>query len=315
MKTPTFLIIKPSSLGDIVHALLVAQMIKRGFPESRIDWVCRDIFAPLIHACPFVDNVFLFERHGGIAAFLRLIRTIRRQRYDWILDMQGLARSGLITALSRAETSIGRSDAREGARFVYTMRAPLPPTGVQSHAVTILSEFLPLLGLPRDVVPRLAIHPDNVDFRKDLAMPSAPILLFPESRRVEKNWPCFSRLTRDLRESFQDVPVAWAGAEAMPSPSDASERNFRNLTGKTSLQELLKLLSEARLVIGNDSGPLHLAAALGVPTLALFGPTDPARYRPYPGDDRLNRILRAPEGDFHRLQPETVLEAIREILT
>ncbi|GAB6057300.1 glycosyltransferase family 9 protein [Desulfonatronum parangueonense] len=315
MKNPTFLIIKPSSLGDIVHGLLVAQMIKRGFPESRIDWVCRDIFAPLIHACPFVDNVFLFERHGGIAAFLKLIRNVRQHRYGWILDMQGLARSGLITMLGRAETSIGRSDAREGARFVYDKRPPLPPTGVQSHAVAILSEFLPLLGLPRNVSPRLIIPTGNQGCPQAFTMSSAPVLLFPESRRAEKNWPFFPRLTRDLGEIFPGIPIVWAGAQAVDFPADISGEDFINLTGKTSLRELLPLLAGARLVVGNDSGPLHLAAALGVPTLALFGPTDPARYRPYPEDDRQNRILCAPGGVFQRLQPETVLESIRNILT
>ena len=180
--------------------------------------------------------------------------------------------------------------------------------------MTILSEFLPLLGLPKDVESRLILRSDGGNFPQSNIISPAPVLLFPESRRAEKNWSHFSPLTSLLCDGFPGVPFVWAGAQSLESPK-CIPRNFINLTGKTTLQELIRLLSDARLVVGNDSGPLHLAAALGVPTLALFGPTDPARYRPYPGDDLQNRILCAPGGEFHRLQPEAVLMCIEKNLT
>ena len=324
MSSPTILIIKPSSLGDIVHGLLVAQMIKVGLPQSRIDWVCRDIFSPLVAACPVVDDVLLFERHGGPSGFLRLVRDLRRRRYSHVLDMQGLARSGLIALLARADKVLGRSDAREGAALTYNRRAPLPASGRRAHAVAILSEFLPLLGLPRQVGPRLPFRMEKQKSDRLMpwaipASPTEPILIFPESSRVEKNWSGFALLTDLLIDALPGTPVVWAGARHLTShqlsiPALTSSSRFHNLTGKTTLAQLPPLLAKARLVVGNDSGPLHLAAALGVPTLALFGPTEPDLYRPYPGDDHQNRILRAPQGDFRLLKPATVLDFIRTML-
>ncbi len=358
MHSPTVLIIKPSSLGDIVHGLLVAQMIKAGFPEARIDWVCRDVFAPLVAACPVVDDVLLFHRHGGPMGFLRLIRAVRQRRYSHVLDMQGLARSGLIALAARADVVVGRGDAREGARIAYHRRTPLPTAGRDAHAVDILAEFLPLMGLPRNVAAQL---PFRSPFRLSERLPeippgtlrdnghsdrpgppelstksptsgqtsgqtpsqtpgqrSGPILLFPESSRPEKNWPGYAALTKLLLDALPDTSAAWAGARAVPNPlgpaglAESNTSRFQNMTGQTALAELPALIAQARLVVGNDSGPLHLAAAMGVPTLALFGPTAPARYRPYPGDDRRNCVLRAPGGDMGLLRPEVVLGAVLE---
>lgn len=313
MRPSTFLIIKPSSLGDIIHGLLVARMIKDGWPDATIHWVSRDIFAPVVRACPVVDEVLLFHRGAGPRAFLRLIREIRRRRYDYVLDFQGLARTGLLTLFAKAHEKIGRADAREGARFCCNQLIPLPPAGRKSHAVEILSEFLPLLGLPRRVDPRLPMR-----LPQDNALHGSfntPVLIFPESRRPGKNWPFFPELTATLCRDIPDAHVIWAGAAAMTCPQSCSLENFINLTTKTSLADLIALLAKARLVVGNDSGPLHLAAALGTPTLALFGPTDPNLYRPYPGDDRQNHVLRAPEGRLQDLPAATVLHKIQGLLT
>jgi ADP-heptose:LPS heptosyltransferase len=96
------LIIKPSSLGDIIHGLQVAQSLKAQQPDTRITWVAREIFAPLVEACACVDEVIVFHRKAGWAGLRQCIREIRARRYDWVWDMQGLARSGLMTWRARA---------------------------------------------------------------------------------------------------------------------------------------------------------------------------------------------------------------------
>lgn len=312
----TILIIKPSSLGDIVHGLLVARMIKDGLPGAVIHWVCRDIFAPLVLACPAVDLALPFHRKSGPGAFLRLAREIRRRRYDLVLDFQGLARTGLLALFSGARQTMGRRDAREGARFCYGQRVPLPAAGRHSHAVDILAEFLPALGLPRRVQPRLPLRISG-EGGTGLALAGrfeTQLLLFPESRRPEKNWPFYPELTAALCRDLPDVRIAWAGAQAMACPRSEGLENFENLTASTALPDLISLIARTRLVVGNDSGPLHLAAAMGVATLALFGPTDPARFRPWPGDDLHNHVLRAPGGRFSSLPESAVLDTIRAIL-
>lgn len=312
MSRATFLIIKPSSLGDIVHGLLVTRMIKDGLPDADIHWVSRDVFAPLVQACPFVSKVLLFHRKAGAGAFLKLIQEIREQRYDYVLDFQGLARSGLLTLSARAKQKIGRSDAREGAGYCYHRCVPLPATGRESHAVDILAEFLPVLNLPCRIQPRLPMRIPEPN-TKESAFTDL-IVIFPESRRPEKNWPLFAELTAALCRELPKNDVVWAGSKAMPCPQAENLHNFTNLTAATTLPELQAMLAQARLVVGNDSGPLHLAAALGVSTLALFGPTDPGRYRPYPGDDEQNHVLRALSGRFADLSTTAVLDKIQFIL-
>ena len=127
------LIIKPSSLGDIVHGLQVAASLKAQVRHLRISWVVREIFAPIVRACTAVDEVFIFERGGGAKGFLRLVKELRRRRYDWVFDFQGLLRTGLLTARVQADRKVGRSDAREFSGAFYTERVPLPASGSRSQ--------------------------------------------------------------------------------------------------------------------------------------------------------------------------------------
>lgn len=312
MSGPAFLVLKPSSMGDIVHGLLVARMIKDKLPGATIHWVTRDIFAPLVRSCPVADKVLVFHRNAGVLSYLRLVQNIRRRRFDYVLDFQGLARTGLLTLLARAEQKIGRSDSREGARYCYQKLVPLPVTGIRSHAVDILAEFLPVLGLPRKITPHLPMRIPQV--AAEHAQCTQAVLIFPESSRPEKNWPGYAELTADLCRNMPDTRIIWAGAETISCPQAEGRKNFVNLTAATTLPELMALLTQARLAVGNDSGPLHLAAALGIPTLTLFGPTNPKLYRPYPGDDRQNLVLQAPQGMFSNLSAAVVLEKIKDML-
>lgn len=305
---PRLLIIKPSSLGDIVHGLQLAHSIRSQMPAVEIDWVAREVFAPLVELCPVVDRVIVFERRGGPAAFLRLLKRIRQRRYDVVLDLQGLARSGLMTAAARAERKLGRSDAREGARLACHESAPLPPAGRRSHALDILLRFCPLLDLQPILARPLPFRTSGPGPEPILPLEArkpAPVVLFPGSRRPEKEWKGFSELTRLLLQRQPQVRVVWAGSEKMAAGKHDDGRFF-NLTGKTSLPALVPLIAGARVVVANDSGPMHLAAALGVPTVALFGPTPPELYGPYPLDDPRHIVVRAPGGDLARLTAETV---------
>lgn len=308
------LIIKPSSLGDIVHALQVAHAIQTQMPQVKIDWVAREIFAPLVEVCPVVDRVMIFRRMGGVTAFFRLLREIRSTRYDYVLDMQGLARSAIMTAASRGRRKLGRSDAREGARLACHRLAPLPSSGRLSHAVEILLQFCRLLN----VRPELA-GPLPFEMREDAlggSLPAAvlearPIVLFPGSRRPEKEWRGFGELTRILLEQEPETRVVWAGNEVLPDPVPVDDAGrFHNLTARTSLEALVPLVTAAGAVVANDSGPMHLAAATGRPTLAVFGPTDPALYGPYPLNSPRHEVVRAPGGDLGKLSAAAVYEKL-----
>jgi heptosyltransferase I len=309
------LIIKPSSLGDIVHGLMVAQSIREQLPGCTLHWVAGRRFAPLVQGCPTVHGVLVFARWGGVWGFLRLVREIRREHYDYVLDFQGLARSGLMTRFSRAGVRIGRADAREGARLAYQQTTPALPGNSRVHAVEILLQFLPLLGLHAKLGPPLQFSPEPLPRVQARLSGRKPLVMAVHSRHRSKEWKGFAQLTRLLRERRPDLPVIWCGQRAEPIPTDlAVDSGFSNLTRQTTLGQMVGLLQAARAVVSNDSGPMHIAAAVGTPLVACFGPTDPALYGPYPLDRPTHRVLQAPEGNLARLEVPVVLDAVDWLL-
>ncbi len=303
------LIIKPSSLGDIVHGLQLAAAIREQI-DCRITWVAREVFAPLVEASTVIDRTLVFERRGGLGGFRRLLGKVREDDYEAVLDLQGLARTGLLTVFARSRKKFGRSDAREWAGFAYTKTAALPPNGRASHAVDILMEFIPLLGLEKRESGPLAFRRISMreDWKDFVAKHGAPILLFPGSRRAEKVWPGFAALTERFLEKCPETPVVWLGSERVAT-SLAGER-FLNLAGQTTLPELIPWIEASSWTVANDSGPMHLAAAMRKRTVGLFGPTDPSRYGPYPPAAPTNFVIRAPEGNLDRLEPGPVFELL-----
>lgn len=312
------LIIKPSSLGDIVHALQMVARLREGFDgQLEVSWIARDTFAPLVEASPLVDRVFRFYRRDGVAGFFRLMKEVRRERFDCVLDLQGLARTGLMTVASRAERKVGRADAREGARWCYGELVPQPPVPGPPHAVQVLLEFCRVFSVDPVPGPDLWFRSpegvgDTVAGRAVAAGKNFAVLL-PGSRHARKCWPGYGGLTRRLLEEEKDLQVIWAGTEAPPGEMPAVGGRFTDLIGKTSLTELAWLLRHAAVVVANDSGPCHLAVAQGVRTLALFGPTDPVRYGPFPPNRPGCAVVRAPGGRWENLEVETVLEAWKRV--
>lgn len=137
------LIIKPSSLGDIVHGLQVAASMKAQRDDIRISWIVRDIFAPLVRSCEVVDRTYVFRRDGGLIGFFRLMREVRQTEFDAVFDMQGLLRTGFMTLRARAKKKVGLTNAREGATVFYEEKVPLPPSGARSHSIKNSFNFAP----------------------------------------------------------------------------------------------------------------------------------------------------------------------------
>lgn len=307
------LIIKPSSLGDIIHGLQVAQSIREYRPDAHITWVAREVFTPFVKACDAVDHVLTFQRKGGFSAFYNLVQQIRDSSYDWILDFQGLARSGLLTLFSRGRHKIGRADAREWSSLAYHRSVPLPQSGRDAHAVEILLQFMPELGLPSKLEGKLTFSkaPPSPNISQEILEQKNLILLFPNSRRPEKEWNGFVSLTDRLLQAFPDKTIAWAGQKPLEIDPSWKGKNFCNLIGKTQLLDLLPLIQSAQCVVANDSGPMHIAAAMGVNVIALFGPTPPCRYGPYPLDRDTHHIVQAPNDDLTALSVDTVFNAVQ----
>ena len=309
MQQLRILVIKPSSFGDIVQMLQVMegayQAAKQRDIVLEIHWIVRDCFAGLLRCSPIIHSLFLFDRHGGIKGFIRLIKSIRAYTYDFVIDGQGLLRSGLMTFFAKSKHKIGRKDARECSALFYN--ATYAPQKEQPHAVEILQALLQPLNLKSapQIPLTLSFHTSETFSNYQDA-----ILLFPNSRGPKKEWPYFLKLTQILLDRTNKMCI-WVGQN---QPEEVPQHpRFINLIGKTQLADLPVLIQNAACVVANDSGPIHLAAALGKTLVGIYGPTDSQRYGPYPVAEHV--VFQAPQQDLKQILAEDVARAVLKQLS
>ena len=297
------LILKPSSLGDVVHALPVLRLLRRHLPKSEIHWWIDSNLSPLLEADPDLTGVVRFERRRWTSPLRwpemwRSIQWLRAQQFDWVIDLQCLARSAAFAWLANGKLTIGLDEPREGARGFYDLIIPRATGPV--HAVDRYLAVLPALNVPVDWnftwLPERPTEAEAVR-TKWLAGPAPRIALQPGARWLNKRWPIehFVELVRLLAAQSADTRFLIMGSSDDRPLGDllaavAPERSM-NLAGKTSLPEMVECLRRCAMLVTNDSGPMHVAAALGKPVIALFGPTDPRRTGPY---GQLARTLQHP---------------------
>ena len=309
----SLLIIKPSSLGDIVHGLQLVQTVARQIPECRITWIARDRFAGLPESAPFIHEVIHFRRRAGWKGILEILQILRKREFDAVWDLQGLLRSGLMTAAARSPQKWGRRDNREGAGIFYNKRIDPPASSGPHHALAILQGFARAAQLDDEITFPLELRPGPVFPWKPFfeGDPRNRFVIFTDSRGVEKEWPRFEELTRLIWEKIPDSRVAWCAGSRVDLPS-APENRFLNLTG-CPFDEMIELARQPSIFIGNDSGPMHLSAAVGNRVLAIFGPTSPLRFGPWPINSPRTKNVVAPAGRLADLEPEAVFSALIEL--
>jgi lipopolysaccharide heptosyltransferase II len=338
------LVIKLSSLGDIVHTLPAVAALRKRFSSAHVSWLVKSQWASILEGNPDVDEVLSVD--VSWQNWPRLIRDLRQRQCDLVVDFQGLFRTGLLGVLSGATRRVGFARAREGAPWMYTHRVPLPGEHEPSwrllamHAVArnlAIARFLgadvsrPIFHLPGlaedEKFIRDLFHGAEVEDHTQL------IALAPWSRSALKSWPlsCFVELAEELmRSSTLRVVVLGGPSELVPA------REFRrlealglvNLVGKLALRQLPALLRRMKLVIGNDSSLIHLAAGVETPVLAIFGPTEPQATGPYPFTQhsvRRTELPCSPCGQrtcrnliylecLHSISVSSVLDAVQEMM-
>jgi heptosyltransferase-1 len=308
----TILVIKPSSLGDIVHALQVIACLRQAKPDVHITWVVRKEFASVVTASGLVERVILFERRKKLRGWLHVMREIRQQEYDVVLDMQGLLRSALWAKGSRSPRKIGRADGREGANWLMREKVKLPLDASNSHAIEILLPYLDVLDVPRPAVLVPIRFSGLPSVRRE---GETTWVVFPESRRQEKEWPFLLQACEVWLERNPHLTViALAGKTHEVPESLARHPRWRDYMGKTSLVEMIARIQDADGVIANDSGPMHIAAALNKPLLALFGTTSPQQFGPYPLSNPQFRVVQSTTDRMQDLALDTVIDAAIEHL-
>jgi lipopolysaccharide heptosyltransferase I len=284
------LLVKPSSFGDIINALPALSALRHAWPETAIDWIVKPQWAPLLKNHPMLHEVLPFP--GNLREWRRTIGELRRRRYDMVIDLQGLFRTGFLSMVLGSRARAGFAEGREGSRWFYTH--PMPTSGASVHVVERNLEVIRALGVSTDGV-RNFLLPRNPEadewverlWAKEQVKPDEMVyLVHPGTRRETKRWPAerFAALLERLvaTPSYRVVLIG-GDEERKEFPRDSGEARARpiDLLGRTSLPQLVALTRKATMLVTNDSGPMHLAAALGIPVVALFGPTDPRRVGPY----------------------------------
>jgi lipopolysaccharide heptosyltransferase I len=291
------LIIKPSALGDIVHALPVLGLLRRRWPEAQVSWLVTPACAGLVERHPQIDEVVRFDRHGFSSAWwnprsagklLQFSRDIREREFDLVIDLQGLFRSGWFLRQTAAPVRVGFSNAREMGWLFYTHRVE---SSWEDHAVERYLCVAEALGLGREPV-EFTFAVDDADRKAIAAMTGDEpyAVLMPGANWETKRWSVerFAGLVEPLRRRFGLRSIVAGGsadrvlAEQIPGA--------RDLTGRTGLRQLVALLERAALVIAPDTGPMHIAAALGRPLVTMYGPTNAVRTGPYGRMDSVIRI-------------------------
>ena len=288
---PRILVIRLSSLGDVLACLPAAGALRRRFPDARISWAVDDRFEGLVRHAAAVDAILPFPRRGGAAAAAGFLHRLSERTFDLAIDLHGNLRSGLTAWFSRAPVRLGHPPgrSREANRLFITARPDADPS--VRHRSHRTAAILSLLGgtvdlAPQRLVPDPALRRAALErIARDLPGAGKLAILHPGSspKGAYKRWPAdrFAELAGRLHA--RGTRILWFGG---PDDAELARRLQARLDGPSAfaapegIDGTIALLSAADLYVGSDSGPAYLAQAAGVPTAILFGPKDPADYGP-----------------------------------
>lgn len=283
------LIIKPSSLGDIVHSLPFLNALKESFPHSEIHWIVAKGFEGLLENHPMVKKIWIINKdkwkdlkkiEETLKEFLNLSKELKKESYDLVIDIQGLLRSGILTYLTLAPLRVGFKEAREGSTLFYTHKIE---GGKEIHAVDRYMKIALAIGCEnKDIKFPMPLIKESEKIKKIKEETRDYAVIVPGARWITKRWSelNFGKLCSMINER-SIIVGSKADEEVAKKIESISNGKAISMAGKTDIKELLSVIRGARYVVSNDSGPMHIAAAFGIPVVALFGPTNPLRTGPY----------------------------------
>ena len=307
----SILIVKLSAIGDVVHTLPLLEVLRENFPWARIDWVVEEEASVLLVGHKAIDHLIVSRRktwqRGILKArnrkatlneIIRFLRELRAIEYDMVIDLQGLFKSGLLTGLSRGKRKIGFTGGREGSSF-FLSEKPIP-VDYDQHALERYLKAADVLECRKKVwkgeIPVSRTEKEAIDrVILETGLKNRPLTAInPMARWGTKLWEPekFARLADRIEKELGSGVIFTGGGQdraAINGIMEMMKGSPINLAGRTSLKELACLYSGCRLLITTDTGPMHMAVAMGCPVVALFGPTAPWRTGPY---GRGHRVIR-----------------------
>jgi len=283
-----YLVVRLTALGDILHTLPAVAALRSAHRNARIDWVVERKWAPVLEGSPAIDEVISFDR-ASILGGISCARLLRQKNYTCAIDFQGLYKSSVLAALSTAPRRIGfeRAWAREpGAALLYTER--VVPSG--RHVTELNYSLAEKAGAVRPAKPEYPLRVPAggaASVRARLAEQKIAdyIVVGPGGSWRAKCWPTdrYGQFCREFERShgLRAIVIHGPGEESLAEEVCRAAHPATPAVMRTTIEELMGLLAHARCVVAADSGPLHLAAALGASVVGLYGPTDPARNGPF----------------------------------
>ena len=311
------LIIKPSSLGDVLHAFPAVTVLKKHFPNATIDWLVNPEFSKIVEFHKDIDSIIHFPRKelGKLqtfwGAFKKLKQALRKKNYDMVIDFQGLMRSALVSRIVKSTNSYGFKDTKETfASMLYKKK--IQTNEGSEHAieknVDLVNNILNTsYSIPTGVVEKNRKYSESLNkklLNEKISDQDFCIGVVVGARWESKKWPTsfFSKVIDTAHEIKKDAKFIIIGSPddkdtATEVLSQIKNTTTVSLAGKTNIGELVELIRRCDVILTNDSGPMHISAALDVKTVALFGPTNPTKTGPF-GDG--NSVIAAEHLDCLR---------------
>lgn len=290
-------LIKPSALGDIVQTLPLLSVLRERFPHAEISWVVNQSFQNLLEGHQHLSQIIPFNRQGGMKDWFQLLKQLRRENFDLVFDLQGLARTAVMTAATGSPKRIGMETARELSWLACHDLIPETTKSVPAHArMWRVAEILGMGHSRRETIIPIGARDYEVVQKKLAPLKSPFIAIHAGAQWVTKRWPVenFASVATQAMLMHNVSVVILGGPDEKPLAHQL-ERQIRNqrsagqildLTGQTTLKQLAAVLKQSELLISNDSGPMHLAAGLGVPLVGVFTSTNAERSGPPPSEMR-----------------------------
>lgn len=293
------LIVKLSAIGDVIHALPVAHALKQKYPQARITWIVEKPAYDLLTNNPDIDEIILFDKprfksvSGLVSNVPELSRQLKSRNFDVVLDLQGLFKSAAIAWLSGAAERYGYCNMRE---LSHLLSAPICGDHQDGHIVERYLDVARALGCKVEmgqfsitITDQEAVDAQESMKKAGITENTCFVVLAPGTNWPTKCWPIrsYGELADQLyAEGITPVIIGGPADKQLAEEILATaKRPVIDLVGKTTLKQLAYVIKQARIFVGGDTGPMHLAVAVGTSVVAMFGPTDPGRNGPYSGEN------------------------------